>query len=65
MVDKLTYYKVILEEIDTLRTMLRPEDTGHIHTAIRVLESRLYYIKEEMRAKTPLRSETLLDEEIK
>jgi hypothetical protein len=48
MIDQLTYYNVIQAEIATLFDMLRPEDTGHIYTAIRVLEYRLLEIKEQM-----------------
>ena len=48
MIDQLTYYNVIQAEIATLYDMLRPEDTGHIFTAISVLENRLREIKEQM-----------------
>ena len=48
MIDRLTYYNVIQAEIATLYDMLRPEDTGHIYTAISVLEHRLTEIKTEM-----------------
>lgn len=48
MIDQLTYYNVIQAEIATLYDMLRPEDTGHIYTAISVLENRLREIKEQM-----------------
>jgi hypothetical protein len=48
MIDQLTYYNVIQAEIATLFDMLRPEDTGHIYTAISVLENRLREIKEQM-----------------
>lgn len=48
MVDQLTYYNVIQAEIATLYDMLMPEDTGHIYTAISVLENRLWDIKEQM-----------------
>ena len=48
MIDQLNYYNVIQAEIATLYDMLRPEDTGHIYTAISVLENRLREIKEQM-----------------
>ena len=51
LIDKLTYYNVIQAEIATLYDMLRPEDTGHIYTAISVLEHRLDEIKKEMSGK--------------
>jgi len=48
MIDQLAYYNVIQAEIATLYDMLMPEDTGHIYTAISVLENRLRDIKEQM-----------------
>ncbi len=39
---------MLLEEIATLQTRIRPEDTGHIHTTISVLESRVEEIKKEL-----------------
>jgi hypothetical protein len=35
------HMQVLRREIDILRSRLQPEDTGHIHTAISVLEGRL------------------------
>ena len=35
------HMQVLRREIDILKSRLQPEDTGHIHTAIRVLEERL------------------------
>jgi len=35
------HMQVLRREIDILRSRLQPEDTGHIHTAISVLEERL------------------------
>ena len=48
MIDQLTYYNVIQAEIATLHEMVRSHATGHIHTAIYVLELRLHEIKEQM-----------------
>lgn len=50
MIDRLTYYNVIQAEIANLYDMIRSEDTGHIYTAISVLEHRLTEIKKEMSA---------------
>lgn len=33
--------QVLLREIEILKTQLEPEGTGHIHTAIAVLEHRV------------------------
>ena len=35
------HMQVLRREIDILRNRLRPEDTGHLHTTICVLEERL------------------------
>ena len=35
---------VIKDEIDLLKSRLEPHDTGHLHTAIFVLTTRLYEI---------------------
>ena len=48
MIDRLLYYNVIQAEIATLYDMLGPEDTGHIRTAISVLEHRQTEIKKDM-----------------
>ena len=36
------------DEIVELKTRIKPEDTGHIHTTISVLESRVEEIKKEL-----------------
>jgi hypothetical protein len=33
--------QVLKSEIELLKTRLRPEDTGHLHTAIAVMENRV------------------------
>ena len=41
----------LIREIDYLRTQIQPHDTGHIHTTINTLESRVEELmrkKEEM-----------------
>jgi hypothetical protein len=38
----------LLEEVSLLKTRLRPEDTGHIHTTINVLENTIKELKEEL-----------------
>ena len=39
------------DEINELKSRLRPEDTGHIHTAISVLQGRVEEIKKELEGK--------------
>tara|TARA_R100000231_G_C5327361_1_gene165254 strand:- start:542 stop:718 length:177 start_codon:yes stop_codon:yes gene_type:complete len=36
------------DEINYLKSLLRPEDTGHIHTTINVLEGRVQEITEKL-----------------
>jgi len=40
---------VLMDEIDFLREQLQPHDTGHIHTAISVLESRVEKLLEDLK----------------
>lgn len=37
-----------MEEIELLKSRLQPHDTGHIHTAISVLQERVREVKEEI-----------------
>ena len=39
--EAIIHMQVLRREIDILHNRLRPEDTGHLHTTIRVLEERL------------------------
>ena len=39
------------DEIVELKTRIRPEDTGHIHTTISVLQGRVEEIKGELEGK--------------
>lgn len=36
------------DEINYLKSLLRPEDTGHIHTTISVLENRVEEITQKL-----------------
>ena len=36
------------DEINYLKSLLRPEDTGHIHTTINVLQGRVQEITQEL-----------------
>ena len=42
----------LVEEIAILKTKIREHDTGHIHTAINVLEHRVNEIKETFNNET-------------
>ena len=47
----LNHFQMLLEEINTLKGRIRPEDTGHIHTTISVLQGRVEEIKQELEGK--------------
>ena len=38
----------LIREIDYLRTQIQPHDTGHIHTTISTLESRVEEIRNNL-----------------
>jgi len=42
----------LVEEISILKTKIREHDTGHIHTAINVLEHRVKEVKEKLNNET-------------
>ena len=39
----------LMEEIAILESRFLPEDTGHLRTAVRVLEDRVEELKEELK----------------
>ena len=40
--------KILEEEVEYLKTLLKPHDTGHLHTTISVLENRIKQLKGEL-----------------
>ena len=46
---KIDYLTFLQSEITELESRFRPEDTGHIRTAVSVLEDRAEEVKEELR----------------
>ena len=50
-IDEVTRLKVLMEEIQTLRSRIKQHDTGNIQTAINVLEVRIDEIENAIRAK--------------
>ena len=44
----LNHFQMLLEEIATLQRRIKPEDTGHIHTTISVLEGRVEELTKEL-----------------
>ena len=43
------HISALLDEIDFLKEQLQPHDTGHIHTAIGVLDNRVEKLLEDLR----------------
>lgn len=43
------HISALLDEIDFLKEQLQPHDTGHIHTAISVLDNRVEKLLEDLR----------------
>ena len=43
--------QILLEEVSILKSKLQPEDTGHIHTAISVLNERIEEVKNNIESK--------------
>ena len=43
--------QILLEEVSILKSKLQPHDTGHIHTAISVLNERIEQVKKNIEAK--------------
>ena len=42
------HVSALLNEVDYLRTLIQPHDTGHIHTAINVLHDHIEQLLKEM-----------------
>lgn len=42
----------IMEEIAIAKSKLQPQDTGHIHTSINYMESRVEELREKLNGKT-------------
>ena len=40
--------KVLRKEVEILTSRLEPHDTGHLHTAVNVLQSRVEELREEL-----------------
>lgn len=45
---KLEHMCALKREIEYLKEMLRPSDTGHIHTTINMLENRVKWLHREV-----------------
>ena len=48
LVSELDRMVILMEEISILKSRIQPEDTGHLHTTISTLESRVLEIKEKL-----------------
>ncbi len=45
---KVSHMLALKEEVKFLKTMIRPHDTGHIHTTISTLEERIKNLYKEL-----------------
>ena len=43
--EKVTHMIALKREVEVLKTMIRPHDTGHIHTTISTLQNRVEEIR--------------------
>ena len=46
--EKVTHMIALKREVEVLKTMIRPHDTGHIHTTISTLEDRIKSLYKEI-----------------
>tara|TARA_R100000030_G_C3204804_1_gene111824 strand:- start:516 stop:680 length:165 start_codon:yes stop_codon:yes gene_type:complete len=46
--DKVTHMLALIDEIDIIKSRIKPEDCGHMHTTVSMLESRVQEIKKEL-----------------
>ena len=45
LINDIVRINVLEEEVDYYKTLLQPEDTGHIHTTISFVEDRIRILK--------------------
>ncbi len=43
-----THMEHLVREVEHLRTLIRDHDTGHIHTAISVMENRISEMRDKL-----------------
>lgn len=53
IINTVTHIRVLRKEIMELKKMIQPTDTGHIHTAINVLEHRIETLQKSVFKFTP------------
>jgi len=46
--DKVTHMLALIDEIDIIKSRIEPQDCGHMHTTVAMLESRVQEIKKEL-----------------
>tara|TARA_B100000963_G_scaffold45112_3_gene33662 strand:- start:58228 stop:58401 length:174 start_codon:yes stop_codon:yes gene_type:complete len=46
--EKVSHMLALKEEVKVLKTMIRPHDTGHIHTTISTLQDRIKTLYKEV-----------------
>ena len=46
--DKVTHMLALIDEIDIIKSRIEPQDCGHMHTTVNMLESRVQELKKEL-----------------
>ena len=46
--EKMDYMMFLIQEIGVLKSRIKPQATGHLHTAVNVLQGRVQEIRQEI-----------------
>jgi len=46
--DKMDHMMSLIQEIGVLKLRFQPHDTGHLHTAVNILQARVQEIRQEI-----------------
>lgn len=57
---KAVHLMALIDEVDELKTRIQPHDTGHIHTTINMLESRITEVRQDIESKIVSKRHPLL-----
>ena len=57
--EKLHHMCALKTEVEILKSMLRPHDTGHIHTTISTLENRITWLYREVYSSESRKEDTV------
>ena len=48
--DKVTHMLALIDEIAIIKSRIEPQDCGHMHTTVNMLESRVQELKQELQS---------------